>query len=482
MRGAFVGATPLGLFRASLGALLVVEALELLPDVPHWFSDDGILPRAELFAIVRRDRIAVFDLAGPPWVALILWAALLGSAVALCLGWRARAAAAAAFVAFAGVHERLPQIIDGADNLSRALLFWLMFAPAGEGPSVDARQGRVSGGSPVASGLLRLQVCWVYLCTALHKLEGPRWRDGTAVRYAWGNPHVFSRDWITGFAASPALIRAATWGTLAFELLFPIALLLPARRLPRTRALLLASGVVFHASIFATMRVGMFSWLLPVTYLAFLPPVWFRADTAAGASSRKTWRDAVLVVVFASAVWASSPSVTRAVLPRGIDRGVGALSLWANWSMFAPQPIRRDYFLTVAAARSDGTIVVRDVALRGESPGHRGWAFSRWWKFEEALSQGQFVPTRSWASWWCRESRRRGMGVTRFNLELREREIPAQGTTWEPWRTRRLWQQVCVAPETRRPTVPQEITPVEAARVPHGVRPTATLAPPPPPR
>jgi len=58
-----------------------------------------------------------------------------------------------------------------------------------------------------------------------------------------------------------------TYGTLAFELAFP---LLVAWR--RTRILTLIAGVGLHLGAWVTLEVGPFSWVMIATYIAFLPP------------------------------------------------------------------------------------------------------------------------------------------------------------------------------------------------------------------
>ena len=58
-----------------------------------------------------------------------------------------------------------------------------------------------------------------------------------------------------------------TYGTLAVEIAIPVLVWNK-----RTRPWVLGLGVGLHLAIDVTLRVGFFSWIIFVAYIAFLPP------------------------------------------------------------------------------------------------------------------------------------------------------------------------------------------------------------------
>jgi hypothetical protein len=115
--------------------------------------------------------------------------------------------------------------------------------------------------------MLQYQVAVIYLSSGLSKFAGPLWRDGSAVYYSLSN-NVVQR--VPVEVMPPALLDLtvlATYGTLAFELGFP--LLVWGRR---TRPWVLWSGVMLHLGVWLTLEVGPFSWVMMATYVAFLDP------------------------------------------------------------------------------------------------------------------------------------------------------------------------------------------------------------------
>lgn len=118
---------------------------------------------------------------------------------------------------------------------------------------------------------LALQACLSYATAGWSRRHLPSWRNGTAVGQLWalpqaGTPPALGR-WIT---ARPWMNRALTWGTLAVECSFPLALLGP----PWLCAAYLAWGVSFHLSNALVMGLNGFLW----AWLALYPAIiWFHS-------------------------------------------------------------------------------------------------------------------------------------------------------------------------------------------------------------
>jgi hypothetical protein len=79
--------------------------------------------------------------------------------------------------------------------------------------------------------------------------------------------NVFSRLSVTVSPSFDPILTALTYLTLFWELSFPVMLLRQA-----TRRLALIVGVGLHLGMWATMEVGLFSWIMIGSYAAFIEP------------------------------------------------------------------------------------------------------------------------------------------------------------------------------------------------------------------
>jgi hypothetical protein len=258
----------LGLVRMAFGVVAIGWTVSLLPDLYPLFGPHGIVPQQPgdafywgVFAIFTSDRAL-----------LIGWAVLLVSSVALTIGWHSRLAALAVWVLILSFQHRDQWVWNSGDVAVRIEALVLMLSPCGAALSLD--QARSAGTFWSAREcaqwplrLMQLQMSLIYLASALSKINGSAWPQGTAVSYSLrlqdltllSPPH-----WVTD---SALLMNAATWGSLAVEL--SLAFLVWNRRL---RPWVLAAGVVMHTIIMVTIAVGFFTVAMFVLYLAFVPP------------------------------------------------------------------------------------------------------------------------------------------------------------------------------------------------------------------
>jgi ABC-type multidrug transport system fused ATPase/permease subunit len=261
-------AYPLGLVRMAFGAVAIGWTVSLLPDLYQLFGPNGIEPQQPggafswgVFATWNSDRAL-----------LIGWAVLLVSSVALAIGWHSRLAALAVFALIVSFEHRDPWVWNSGDVAVRIEALFLALSPCGAALSLD--QGRSTGTFWSAQQrpqwpvrLMQLQLSLIYVASALTKMNGSAWPQGTAVSYALRLQDLMllpTPHWLTN---SALLMNAVTWGTLAVEL--SVAILVWNRRL---RPWVLAAGVVMHTMIMITIAVGFFTLAMFVLYLAFIPP------------------------------------------------------------------------------------------------------------------------------------------------------------------------------------------------------------------
>jgi hypothetical protein len=263
------------LFRIAFAALAAWNALTLVANTERFFSETGAYPWKLVggqaawgaFGSAPLD----IDHAHAVLVTYVVVALL------LMVGVLSRVSCAALWYLQLSVAHRNPLITSDADTVFGILLFIGIFLPLGRRWSVDAWVlGRLAVRWPRlfdrsrwrlpgvwSTRLLQFQIAMLYALTAYHKLHEDVWREGRAIRGFLAMP---------SYATWPAwhdhwpFMKPLTWGTLAFECLFPLLVWFR----PFRRWLLLA-GIAFHVGIDVLMQIPLFSWTMICAYILFVP-------------------------------------------------------------------------------------------------------------------------------------------------------------------------------------------------------------------
>ena len=255
--------------RIVFGFVAILWTLSQLPTLLTFYGPAGVLPTPPPLGPGAWTLLSVSTSAP---VVIGLWVVTLLGAVGVMIGFRTRLAAILVFVGVLSFERRDPYILNAGDLLLRTLAFYLVFSPAGEALSLDRwRRARdrfweFPLRAPWTLRLMQIQLSVIYFATLWGKLQGDRWRDGTAVSYALriDDIHRFATpDFLTD---SVVLSEILTFGTLLLEL--ALAILVWNRTL---RPWVLALGVSLHVSIAFSIMVGFFTMLMLTLYLAFIP-------------------------------------------------------------------------------------------------------------------------------------------------------------------------------------------------------------------
>lgn len=185
-------------------------------------------------------------------------------------------------------HEALMMIALGVLALAPCARVWSLDARRRRRRADGVRADDVGADdvSPFARWPLRL-IQWVmaltYLSAALSKLKvgGLTWFNGYTMTYHFANAGLRRGAdlavWVATLPPELHIVPAAA--AFLFELLFFVAILRP-----RTAWLVLLVGVVFHLSVYATMRISFFQTILLycvfVEALRLHAPRWLRASFA----------------------------------------------------------------------------------------------------------------------------------------------------------------------------------------------------------
>jgi hypothetical protein len=230
----------------------------------------------------------------------------------LVLGWRTRATSVLFALVVVSFHARAIFMTDGGDNLILLMALYLTCTACGRRLSLDARrtaQRATAKGGPGRWAMWRTtsdlwsqfdlarqslvtalhncgmfviaaQVCLLYGCAGLYKVQGPSWQSGTALHYVV-NLDLF-RPWpaLSALADShPLFIAAASYLTVLIQVAFPFALF------SRLKYVVLALLLGMHLGIAVLMGLPLFSAAMIVADAAFLPD---RFYLSAGRLCRRT--------------------------------------------------------------------------------------------------------------------------------------------------------------------------------------------------
>lgn len=356
--------------------LLFADALLRCRDFGLMFTPDGMFPHESLRAF--QPSVGNWSLAflvdAAWWDAVILGLEGLAG-VWLAVGFRTRLATLVAWVALVSVVRRTAPATNAGDLWLSTLLLWGAFLPLGARWSLDARRHGRAHPAPVhlsiASAALTLQVLVVYLAAGLAKCNST-WFSGLAVRDALsvhdhGTP---LGAWLVGF---PGVAVAAGIMVLTLELAGPaVFLLLP---IPRIRAAIAASFILFHALVALLMTVGLFAPIGIAAWLALLPSaVW----EALGRFAKPAQVDAAAPSPAAPDAATSLPTTRRrAAASVVVQLTYGLLLVLAVTDATArllPQPIQLPSTLQAAI---DIACLRQDWEMFGTVPQQEQWGYAR---------------------------------------------------------------------------------------------------------
>ena len=268
-----ISARPLGIYRIIFGLAILAHLGFISVDLDYWYSNTGILQgeQARLAAApMRYSPLQWFQDPISIRCAVVLVAAV---AVAFVLGWRTRIISVLLYLGVLSLYHRNISSNCGPDQLMMIMTFYMMLTPCGAAYSLDARRISRQRGTlaepliiPWAQRLMQVQLCLIYLATAMMKCHGNSWLAGTAVHFVIFNHEVgqANLEWLAGY---PLVISLLTYAALLLE--FALAFLLWFRPTRKWMALL---GVLLHAGIVPLVNVPLFGEQMTALYLLFLAP------------------------------------------------------------------------------------------------------------------------------------------------------------------------------------------------------------------
>jgi Vitamin K-dependent gamma-carboxylase len=266
---------PIALFRILYGICVSATVILFHSDWLEWFgvhswislatnakAEPGV--RLNLFTVMPQD---------DRWIAAFFWIFLV-FALLFTIGLWTRVSSVAVFLCLTSMDQRNLLMLHGGDTFLRVAGFFLMFAPAGAALSLDhwllirkeAGGADIEPRAPWAQRMIQFELSLMYLTSAMWKLKGNTWLQGTALYYVL-HLHSIARFPVPGWIQYPAILKLGCWFTLVLEFSLGILIWLPRFRYP-----LLLLGLLFHLSIEYALNVPMFQWDVLTAYVLFVDP------------------------------------------------------------------------------------------------------------------------------------------------------------------------------------------------------------------
>jgi hypothetical protein len=209
-----------------------------------------------------------------PALLWIMHLAALGVFALLVVGLWTRLVAPLAWLFTISYCHRLSGALFGLDQINSMLAMYLMIGPCGDVWSIDAWRRRRRGASSaaaseltcVATRLIQVYLCVIYLFGGIAKMRGQMWWTGHAFWYSIANYEYQSFD-MTWLIHYPVVLALLTHVTVFWEAYYCVLIW------PRlTRPLVLAMAVAVHGGIALFLGMPTFGLAMLIGNLAFVRP------------------------------------------------------------------------------------------------------------------------------------------------------------------------------------------------------------------
>ncbi len=370
----------LALFRVCLAGLIIFDLIARSTELRTYYTDLGILPRAEWHALRPAGYWSLHAVFGSTTAQafLFLLAALI--AIMMFAGWHTRSATAASWVLLISLQNRMPLIETQGDALLRLLLFWAMFLPLGARWSIDgARRGFVhQEGSDQdeyatftpASIALMIQVALVFLCGYLLKTS-PEWKSGRAMFFAV-NMEQMATNAGRGMLHFPRVLTFLSRLALWADLLVPALIFFPWKH-ERVRTSTVTLVIFLQVALGMVLRLGLTPFVIITAMLALLPAwYWESQERSAHLSDHIDWllterlaqresrfqlprvthriASGIAIVALAVVVLWNITTLRSPATPV-LARLAQTFRLDQRWDLLAPRPYQDDGWYLIPALR-----------------------------------------------------------------------------------------------------------------------------------
>ncbi len=427
----------LALLRIGTALFLLLTLLTTAPFLEVFYTDNGVLPRSFVEYVSHPYSWSIHLLGGSLFLQSILLLISSISGIALLFGYKTKLFTTISFLLLISFQNRNSMVLDGGDYILKMLLFWGIFIPWGARISIDWLNSKTIRKMPnqfISFGVLGyyFQICMIYIFSSILK-SGEEWNiDFTAIHYALSFD-LYSNSVGHKLLSFPLLLSGMTAFIKWYELIGTLLFFLPYKTfLFRTIAIVIYIGM--HLGIALTMNIGLFPIVSIIAFLGLFPSLFW--DTIEIRFERyiriinqtfkpwiknennKLWDNcreinivAVLALIYVF-LW-NYQTVTGGNFGKAFDSSGYVAGVYQNWSLFAPSPIKNDFWYVVIGENRNGTrvnLLKPDDQISFLKPDNYAYYYSyRWKNFILSISRSRYHENEKLllADYFCRESRMR---------------------------------------------------------------------------
>jgi len=261
--------TWISFFRISIGLLVLLHFISILPDFDSLYTNNGILPSDILdtfipnYIITLPKIISYFSNFGIYEVNTILFfkIAYIVCPIFLITGFIPRVSALLLLLLQISLVKGSSFYAYGVDYFTSMSLFYLILIPSHYEYSVYSFLKRKINVSNITSfrRLFQIHLSIAYLFSGFDKIIGFNWWNGESIWKAINLPFA-NQDFNFDFSFlghHPFILVILGWGTIAIEMLYPIFIWLP-----KTRKLWLYLTISMHLGIALILNLYIFSAIM----------------------------------------------------------------------------------------------------------------------------------------------------------------------------------------------------------------------------
>ena len=280
----------------TLAVIRILTGLMVLYTLAVWtinfdgFIGGQLLPESYRANLYRGTAEAAMAWSHFDWLpqSLQMPAHFVGMLAVVCfiLGWQTRIFAWVTALLVISYSNRATGALFGLDQILAFLTLYLAIGNCGGAFSIDSLRSRnkksanddlqVSSINTIATRLMQIHLCVVYLFAGLGKCQGDTWWNGEAIWGALASYEYQTVD-MTFMANHMGLVAVITLMTLAWEVSYA-ALIWP----KLTRPIMLVLAIPMHLGIGFCMGMMTFGLIMLIANIAFIPPRWFRRTEGLG--------------------------------------------------------------------------------------------------------------------------------------------------------------------------------------------------------
>jgi hypothetical protein len=464
----------LAFFRIVIGIVILGDLLIRLIDFTTFYTDSGIHSRSFIIEDVNQYRFSLYYVVGRSEQVLTLMLLHFAVGVAFVLGFKTRLMTFLIWLLTVSIQNRNYTILNNGDSLIRCLLFFGFFLPLGARYSLDSLKQKVNSNNTFFSigniGIIG-QLLLMYIFTGILK-DGPQWRvDYSALDIALMLDQFTTSlgVWASQFHG---LNRFLTWFTIVLEIYIPLVLLSPWWR-DQIRLAMIAIFTMFHISISALLRIGIFTPASIAGWMIYIPgfvwdrfekTVWYNRIThfflnkAIRLDLKPDQKNiaylAFPMFLFILQLNISSVNKWNIRQPSWMNPIAQVLRLDQSWGMFAPYPVKDDGWIIIAGELQNKEEIDLIRFKRGPVSYTKPDDFSeifpnqRWQKFLTNLRYKDHTQSLlQYGRWICRtynSKRANGEKLDTFQIIYMEEFSEAVGKVRD-LKKRVLWNHNCFA-------------------------------------